>query len=306
MEMQTGKNVCTLCADLGGSRVKLAAVQDGKILGSEIFDVSPTGAQGTLALLADRARKLMAEHPGNWAGLGLASPGIVDEEARRVVSCNAKHAGIEAIDLSAWARTTLGLDLKVVNDARAALLGELAYGVAQGEKNAVLMILGTGVGTSVVSQGHVLRGGHGTYSLLGGHFPIQFDGGRKCNCGGVGCLEAYVGTWGLKELAGDPTYDYRRLEADWSRGDPKAVELFRVVSTALGAGALALVHLYDAETVVFSGGASRFAALLAAAKEYVWRHAWTPWGKVKFLLAEQPEMSATLGLDALFTKGEWQ
>lgn len=98
-------DVRTLCADLGGSRVKLAAVQDGKVLGSEIFDVSPTGAEGTLALLAEHARKLLADHPGAWAGLGLASPGIVDEEARRVVSCNAKHAGIEAVDLPAWART---------------------------------------------------------------------------------------------------------------------------------------------------------------------------------------------------------
>jgi len=296
----------TLCVDLGGSRVKLAAVEDGEILASDIFEVSSAGAKATLATLADRARALMASHPGEWTGIGLASPGIIDEAARRVLSCNDKHAGIEDLDLGAWAREALGLELKIVNDARAALLGELAYGVAQGEENAVLMVLGTGVGVSVVCEGHVPRGKHGMFSLLGGNFPIQFDGGRKCNCGGEGCLEAYVGTWALKEMAGDPDYDYRRLEADWRKGDAKALELFRVVSTALGAGALSLAHLYDAETVVFSGGVTRFAELIAAAEEYVWKHAWTPWGKVKFLLAERPEMSAILGLHALFAKGEWK
>ena len=300
--MKAEERCRTLCADLGGSRVKLATVEDGRILVSEIFDVSPDGAKGTLALLADRARRLMAAHPGNWAGVGLALPGIVDEEARRVTSCNAKHAGIEAIDLAAWARSELGIGLKVINDARAALLGEINYGCARGEKDAVMMILGTGVGTSAVSNGRVERGVHGTAGILGGHFPIAFENGRACTCGGAGCVEAYVGTWALREMAGNPAYDYRRLEADCAKGEPKALRLFETVSAALGAGALALVHLYDAETVIFSGGVSHFAALLDAAEDYVRKRAWTPWGKVKFVRATDPEASVTLGLHALFAE----
>ena len=138
--------------------------------------------------------------------------------------------------------------------------------------------------------------------LLGGHFPIQFDGGRKCNCGGTGCLEAYVGTWALREMAGDSDYDYRRFAEDYAKGDEKAKRLFATVSGAFGAGALALVHLYDAETVVWSGGASRFTPLLDAAQEYVWAHSWTPWGKVRFVVAGNPEASVTLGLHALFAE----
>ena len=304
MAEQTG--IRTLSVDFGGTRVKIAAVADGCVFARDMFDVSDGGVQQTLAQLADRAKGLMAAHPGSWAGIGFATPGIVDEDARRVVSINAKHAGIEQMDLADWAQRELGLDFKIVNDARAALLGELAYGMGQGERNAVLMILGTGVGTSAVCEGRVTRGGHGTHSLLGGHFPICFDGGRPCNCGGSGCLEAYVGTWALKEMAGDSTYDYRRLEADWRKGEPKAVELFRVISRALGAGALSLVHFFDAETVIFSGGASRFAALLEAAEAYVLQHAWTPWGKVKFVVSKDPEMSGTLGVHALFAKGDWR
>lgn len=250
----------TISADMGGSRVKLAVVENGSVIESEMFPVAPDGFGGTLAELERRIASIRAQHPGGWDGIGIALPGIIDEERCRVLSCNAKHAGVENVDLAAWAREKLSLPCRVINDARAALYGELNFGCAAGEQNAVMMILGTGVGTSAVCRGHVERGVHGTAELLGGHFPIQFEGGRKCNCGGEGCLEAYVGTWALKEMAGDADYDYRRFAEDYKKGEEKAQRLFATVSTALGAGALALVHLYDAETVIWSGGASHFAA----------------------------------------------
>ena len=293
----------TISADMGGSRVKLATVENGTVIESEMFTVSSEGFTGTLAELERRVSVMCARHPGEWDGIGIALPGIIDEERGRVLSCNDKHAGVENVDIFAWARERLSLPCRVINDARAALLGELNFGCAKGEQNAVMMILGTGVGTSAVCRGHVERGVHGTAGLLGGHFPIQFDGGRKCNCGGEGCLEAYVGTWALKEMAGDADYDYRRFAEDYAKGDEKSRRLFATVSTALGAGALALVHLYDAETVIWSGGASHFALLLDAAQEYVWAHSWTPWGKVHFVVADNPEASVVLGLHALFEGG---
>ena len=292
----------TISADMGGSRVKLAMVENGAIVENEIFPVSDDGFVATLAELERRISVLRTRHPGEWDGIGIALPGIIDEERGRVLSCNDKHAGVENVDIFAWARERLSLPCRVINDARAALLGELNFGCAKGEQNAVMMILGTGVGTSAVCRRHVERGVHGPAGLLGGHIPVQFDGGRKCNCGGEGCLEAYVGTWALKEMAGDEDYDYSRLASDYAGGDEKAKRLFATVSAALGAGALALVHLYDAETVIWSGGASHFAPLLDAAQEYVWAHSWTSWGKVRFVVAENPEASVVLGLHALFAE----
>lgn len=291
----------TLCADIGGSRVKLSTVENGFVVENDIFPVSPEGFSGTLSEIERRI--VRTRHLGSWDGIGIALPGIIDEERGRVLSCNGKHAGVEGVDILAWAKARLSLPCRVINDARASLLGELNFGCAKGEKNAVMMILGTGVGTSAVFRGRVERGVHGMAGLLGGHFPIQFDGGRKCNCGGAGCLEAYVGTWALKEMSGDSDYDYKRLAEDYGKGEERAKRLFATVSTALGAGALALVHLYDAETVVWSGGASHFTPLLNAAQEYVWSHAWTPWGKVRFAVAEDPEASVVLGLHALFAEG---
>lgn len=224
------------------------------------------------------------------------------DERRGVLACsNAQHVGLEGFDLSAWARRSFGLELRAMNDARAALIGELNYGCARGERNAVMLILGTGVGTSAVCEGRILRGAHYSAGLLGGFLPVQFDGGRLA-CGAEGYLEAYVGTWGLKEMAGDPNYDYARLAADYAAGESRARKLFGTISAALGAGTLGLVHLYDAETVIYSGGVSHFRPLLAAAEAYVLKRVWTPWGRLRFVTSENPESSVTLGLHALFAE----
>ncbi len=233
----------TISADLGGSRVKLAVVEDGAVIENDVFPVPEGGISATLAMLEERMSAMKSRHPGEWVGIGLALPGIVDEDSGRVLSSNAKNEGVEKVDLVKWGREKMSLPCRVINDARAAFIGELNYGCAKGETNAVMLVMGTGIGTSAVCQGVIERGVHGTAGLLGGHFPIQFMNGRPCNCGGAGCMEAYVGTWALKEMAGDPSYDYKRLAEDYGKGDEKARELFKVVSTALGAGTLALVHL---------------------------------------------------------------
>ena len=290
----------TLCIDLGGSRVKLAVVEDGRVEASEMFAVCANTAE-TLAAAAEKGRGLMRRHGGSFAGLAVAAAGIVDEANRRVVICNGKYAGLEDIDLAAWAQHEFALDFRIVNDARAALMGELAYGCAKGETDAVIIILGTGVGTSAVSEGHITRGRHFVHGLLGGHLPLNFDDNRRCTCGGRNCFEAYVGSWALKEMAGDPTYDYRRLEQDYAAGCARAKTLFNTISRALGAGALALAQAFDAETVIWSGGVSRFTALIDEAQRLVLENAWTPWGKIRFLKAADPEASVTLGLHALYS-----
>ena len=291
----------TLCADLGGTRLKLAVVENGVVLENEVSPIATNaGMDNVLANLAGRSKALMARHPGGWRGLGLAFPGLIDEARRQVIYCSGKYAGADKVDLPKWAHETLGLDVKLINDARAAIIGEINYGSAAGETDAVMLILGTGIGTAAVCQGKVYRGKHGMAGLLGGHFSIAYDNGRKCICGGTGCLEAYAGTWALKELAEDPTYDFERLEKNYLANDDKAKRLFDIQTKALGAGAVSLIHAFDAETVIFSGGASRFSALLDAAERYVHEHAWTPWGAVKFVVAEHPEDSVVLGLHSLF------
>ena len=133
----------TLSADMGGSRVKLATVENGTVIESEMFTVSSEGFTGTLAELERRVSAMRARHPGEWDGIGIALPGIIDEERGRVLSCNDKHAGVENVDIFAWAREKLSLPCRVINDARAALLG--GAGLAGDKVDTVDIVLGVGV-----------------------------------------------------------------------------------------------------------------------------------------------------------------
>ncbi|MCR5752685.1 MAG: ROK family protein [Kiritimatiellae bacterium] len=168
----------TLCADLGGTRLKLAAVENGVVLENEVSPIDTNaGMESVLSNLGVRCKEMMSRHPGEWKGLGVAFPGLLDENTCHVIYCSGKYAGADRIDLPKWADETLGLEMKLINDARAAIIGEINYGSATGETDAVMLILGTGIGTAAVCQGKVYRGKHGMAGLLGWTFLHKAKGG---------------------------------------------------------------------------------------------------------------------------------
>ncbi len=77
------------------------------------------------------------------------------------------------------------------------------------------------------------------------------------------------------------------------------MRVFSRVTAALGMGAVNLVHAYDPELLILSGGPSHIAPLCKSIEEYVHAHAWTPWGRVRVAVSENPEASVVLGLHEL-------
>lgn len=300
-----------LGVDMGGSGVKLAIADAGRVEEFRTVRVrrgAPTIE--TLRLVEAEARGMagMAE----CVGIGVAYPGIVDTAKRRVVCINDKYTDAADVDFARWARERFSLEAILINDAAAALCGEMAYGAGRGADSAVLMMVGTGVGTAYCGGGRVTTGKHGAMGILGGHIAISFDKPRRCTCGGLGCLEAYAGTWALPGLAREhPRFeesvlksaeriDYRALAAGCEAGDAVCADLLRNAFSALCVGAANLVRAYDPERVILSGGASRIGAMRAAIQEYLDSRCRASWGRVTVNAAENPDMSALLGLSSLF------
>ena len=88
----------------------------------------------------------------------------------------------------------------LTNDANAAAIGEMIYGVARGMKNFIVITLGTGVGSGIVVNGQLLYGSDGFAGELG-HVTMVREGGRTCGCGRTGCLEAYCSATGVARTA---------------------------------------------------------------------------------------------------------
>ena len=303
-----------LACDLGGTRMKVGVVRDGQVLArTGIPANSKAGLVPGLPALAAAWRQLLVElqlAPRDCAGISVSFPSIVDAASGRVLAEYGKYADAMDFSLRDWARQEFNLPLAIENDARLALIGEWKFGAGRGSDDVVMITLGTGIGTSAVIQGRVLRGQHGQAGVLGGHSTVRY-GGRKCSCGNVGCVEAEASTAFLAELArsdsgfaasrlaAEPTLDFAAVFRHAAAGDACAIKLRDHSLRVWGTLVVNLIHAYDPEVVVIGGGIMASAdIILPATKEYVRRHAHTPWGLVRIVAGQ-------LGDNAALVPGEW-
>lgn len=298
-----------IAIDFGGTRIKLGLIRDGELLKFAMLDVAP-GAKmcHCLKLIEERIGEFLTEEEiRGLEGIGISYPGLVDFDKQTIIQGNKYEDAVE-LDLHAWVADSFGLPYVIDNDANAALLGELNFGCGKGYEDAVMMILGTGVGTAAAMNRQLVRGKHFQAGCLGGHFPIGQEE-RKCSCPGVDCVEAYASTWALPGLMKEhPLYEqsglyheqeksFPALKRQVEQKDPVALEILNHCIRSWGKGIIALIYAYDPELVILSGGILNFGdALIRPLIQYVHQNAWTPWGKVEFRIAENKEQSVLLGL----------
>ncbi len=305
----------SIACDFGGTNIKIGILKDGKVVRkSSIEAFSHMGIEYQLKNVEVEIKKLLQDSNyelQDCSGIGIAIPGLVDNKEKRVLSINEKYKDAETFEFKEWAEVKLGLPLVMDNDANLALLGETKAGCAKGSEDAVLMILGTGIGTAAVINGKLLRGKHYQAGCLGGHFITKVNG-KKCTCGSIGCIEAQIGSWAIpdeaasfKEFPGSmlakcELIDVKNVILCMDKGDTFASAFFNHLIDNWSAAVVNLIHAYDPEVIILSGGIMKAGnKILKPLSEKVWQMAWTPWGKVQFLLAEDPDTSVLLGIEYL-------
>lgn len=319
-DLETGPGFQLAC-DVGGTSIKLGLVRGNRLLARD--EIPAEAGRGFAAALKRIGRQVpllcrqAGVAPGSINGLGLAFPGIVEPRAGRILSTPAgKFDDSKDLDVPALIMREVGLPALVCNDANAALAGEWRFGAARGCRSAVMMTLGTGIGTSAIVDGAPLRGQHGQAGCLGGHLTANLHGG-VCSCGNLGCAESEASTWALPiQARAHPAFAASRLSRERSLdfaavfrlaacGDALALEL-RDRALRVWAGALvSLIHAYDPECALVGGGIMRSGAIiLPALRRYVSRHAWTPWGRVKVKPAALGNDAGMLGVAWLLESGQ--
>jgi glucokinase len=208
------------------------------------------------------------------------------------------------------------LPVAVTNDANAAAIGELLFGGARGMKHALVITLGTGLGSGIIVNGELLYGADGFAGELG-HTTVD-PHGRYCACGKRGCLETYVSATGLcrtvSELLAerlDPSCLREACFSDLtskaifdaaSAGDAIALLAFDATARILGMKLADAVAHTSPEAIFLSGGlAAAGDLLLMPTRHYLDEFLFTPYkGKIKLLPSELPEGSgAVFGAAAL-------
>lgn len=164
----------------------------------------------------------------------------------------------------------LGIPVALTNDANAAAIGEMIYGVAKGMKNFIVITLGTGVGSGIVINGQLVYGHDGFAGELGHVTMVRGAEGRPCGCGRRGCLEAYCSATGVartaRETLANTTEEstLRNIPADQitsrdvaiaaDKGDKVAQDIFKFTGKMLGEACADFAAFSSPEAFIFFGG----------------------------------------------------
>jgi glucokinase len=299
--------VAELCIDFGGTAVKLGLLAAGAPLATTQFPVGD--GSDPLERAAAAARDLLAKAGVSPKATGVALPGVVDRRAGTLVRAHDKYASLAGVDVRAWAEEAFGAPCDIENDARAALVGETAHGVAAGARDAVLVTIGTGIGTAAMMDGVVLRGATDHAGILGGHVTVDVDAG-SCPCGNIGCAESLASTWALgralrrhpgftsSTLASGPA-DLRTL-TETAPTDTVARDTLQRFVRVWGAVLVSLCHAYDPAVAIVSGGvlAARD-AIVPGLSAHLERHLWSSAHRPRVVVPERPDLSVLRGLSVV-------
>jgi glucokinase len=214
-------------------------------------------------------RAAVGDTPPADLRIGIAVAAQVDPATGRVVY--APNLGWRDVPLARRLSAAVGAPVTVINDARAAALGEWKHGVGIGATDLFCLSLGTGVGGSAVVGGRLLEGGQHALGEVG-HLTIV-AGGRRCHCPNSGCLEAYVGGWAIAGRAQeaartDPAGARSLIEGagsisaitaatvfeSYRTGDAMARRIVSETERFLGDGAVSISNAFNPSLLVVTGG----------------------------------------------------
>lgn len=282
--------------DVGGTNVKAVAVaDDGTVLErltSATADGTATPAQwlGAARNAIARFRRARGSAP---AAVGVCAPGIAAPDGRRIAHLPGKLHGLTSID---WT-DALGeaRHVPVLNDAHAALLGEVWTGAARGRRHVVMLTLGTGIGGAVLADGRLLRGAIGRAGHIG-HLSLDPEGPVSIT-GMPGAIEVMFGDYTVAARTGGRFHDTAALVAAHRAGDAEASRYWLKSVRALGTAIGSCINLFDPELVVLGGGIVNAGdALFVPLAAEIERVEWRPGGhRVQIVAATLGEWAGGIG-----------
>ena len=263
--------------DIGGTTVKIGLFKtDGELVDKwEIKTRTENKGEAILPDIAESLKKKMEEkgiEASQMSGIGIGVPAPVDDNG---VVQNTANLGWGYKEVNREMEELTGLKVAAGNDANVAALGEMWLGAGKGQKNMIMVTLGTGVGGGVIVNGHPLVGAHGAGGEIG-HLCVNYEETEHCGCGKTGCLEQYASATGIarlakKRLAADDAASSLRDKKEISAktvfdalkdGDKVAEEIVEEFGVYLGHAMANLAAVVDPSVIVIGGGVSKAGEIL--------------------------------------------
>lgn len=282
---------CAIGFDVGATNIK-AVVLD-KTREVVRFDQFQTNDADGAWLDRIKTHIAAVEPEGGTASIGIAAPGLAARDARSIAWMQGRLEGLVGLD---WTKQ-LGRNrvVPVLNDAHAALLGEVSQGAARGARNAVLLTLGTGVGGAILCDGRLLRGHLGRAGHLG-HLSLNPDGSPDI-VNAPGSIEDAIGDHTVHRRSGGRFDSTAALVRAHLAGDAEATKLWLGSLKHLATAIASTINAVDPEVVILGGGIAQAGpALFDPLNRFLDDFEWRPNGhRVRVIPAALGERAGAIG-----------
>jgi len=304
--------------DMGGTNTAFGIVDTrGNVIAKNAIKTDNPDINAYVQEMKQELGKLIDDHGGieKIRGIGAGCPNGNFYTGNIEYAPNLPWKGV--IPFAQKLSDAFGVPAAITNDANAAAIGEMTYGVAKGMKNFIMITLGTGVGSGIVIDGKIVYGSDGFAGELG-HVRVVRNNGRVCGCGREGCLEAYASATGVARTAreflelSDKPSALRNIEPKSItskdvfdaalEGDELAKEIFDYTGKILGEAFADFVAFSAPEAIILFGGLAKSGDfILKPVVENMEKNLLAIWkGKVKVLFSTLKDAdAAVLGASAL-------
>ena len=265
--------------DLGGTKIEALALSSSGEERNRVRVPAPRGDYGAtldaIASLAGRCTEGLTA--SEVAGIGIGIPGSLSPKTGLVRNANSTWLNGRPLKQDLQAR--FEWPLVIENDANCFALSEAADGAAQGCGTVFGVILGTGAGGGIVTDGRPLLG-HNAIAGEWGHNSLPWPDaeeapGPACYCGKRGCIETFLCGPALEKqylaLSGQAA-DAKSIADRAKIGESAAQTVLAAYARRLAKSLATVINVIDPDAIVFGGGVSNIGVIIemAAAELPAW------------------------------------
>ncbi|KAA0965547.1 ROK family protein [Sporosarcina sp. ANT_H38] len=242
-----------VAVDIGGTSIKMC-LSDEQGNSTEFKEFDSEAEKGGPHLIDNIIEKIIGAYTG-FDAIGISTASQVNSEEGSIIYANENFPNYTGMNVKSIFEDKFGVPVKVENDVNAAALGEKYFGAGKKFNDFLCLTYGTGIGGAIVTDSTVykgLNGGAGEFGHL-----ILHPGGKKCNCGCVGCYEMYGSTTALVKKAMELDNKYasgRKVFEGLDQGDVLLEKVLNDWVLEVAYGLVSLTHIFNPPAIIIGGG----------------------------------------------------
>ena len=252
----------TICIDMGATEIKVAPInrKENEILVGEVKKFPTNASLGKKGIVDALHQAISSLNAPNVDGVAIASAGDIDINTSVITYATENLPGMIGFDFAQFCKENFNLPAKAINDAHAALLGEMVFGVGKEyqDKRVVMLTLGSGVGGGYYANGEIVANEENDYGRFG-HICLV-ENGIECTCGKLGCIEMYLAGRAIHRDAAKLGIDGPDIFEKYGCGESKNVEFVERLRQDLKKSLDLVMQVSPFDVCIIGGGVADWMA----------------------------------------------